>query len=176
MPFRGVSVVLFVLAALSAVPANAACNWVDGTDAAAPADDPGRGVADWRAHFAHVTDGVGVTNAHKLVADRMNALKACLDKPGYARLYADVSVLIAFYGRAKAGWKDAMDPTAPADDPGRGIASWSAHQNHVLKGAGMTNAAKLAGDRLSALAKLDKALYARIYADVSILLANYARI
>lgn len=176
MSKRNVLVALLALPFLWSAPAAAACKWVDASDPAAPPDDPGRGVADWQAHFAHVNVGAGLTNAHKLVNDRMTTLKGCLDKAAYARLYADLSVIIGFYGRAQAGWKDASDPTAPADDPGRGVASWSAHQNHVLAGAGMTNANKLVGDRLQTLStKVPKAIYGRIYADVSILLANYAR-
>ena len=162
---------------LTTSPARAdSCKWVDGSDKAAPANDPGRGVADWAAHAAHVNAGAGLTNAHELVTARMATLKACGDKAAYARVYADVSVLVGHYGRSMAGWKDGSDPAAPKDDGGRGVASWSAHRDHVLKGAGMDNAHKLVGDRLLGLSKaLPKAAYARLYADVSILLANLAR-
>jgi hypothetical protein len=152
------------------------CKWADGPDKAAPANDPGRGVADWSAHANHVHSGTGLQDAHDLVAARMATLKACGAKDAYARVYADVSVLIGHYGRSQAAWKDGSDPAAPKDDPGRGVASWSAHRDHVLKGAGMDNAHKLVGVRLKTLSTvLPKPMYARLYADVSILLANLAR-
>lgn len=176
--YADVSIVLANLARLdaSAKPALTPCKWVDGTDAAAPTDDPGRGKTDWSAHEAHVLVGVGMTNASKLVSARMVALKACLDKDAYARLYADVSLLEAHYGRTGAGWKDGADGAAPADDGGRGIAKWSAHYEHAQSALGMGNASKLVGDRLQTLSgKLKKDVYARLYADLSILLVNYAR-
>ena len=70
-----------------------------------------------------------------------------------------------------------MDPAAPADDPGRGIAAWQAHADYVLKGPGLTTVPKLVTDRLRTLStKVAKDVYARIYADVSIFAVNYARI
>jgi hypothetical protein len=177
MSIRSVLAGLLVLPLLWSAPALAGgCQWVDGSDPVAPKDDPGRGVADWQAHFGYVNVGAGMTNAHKLVNDRLVTLKGCLDKAAYARLYADLSVLLGFYGRANAGWKDASDPAAPADDTGRGVANWGAHQNYVLAGVGYTNANKLVGDRLQTLSTaVPKPIYARIYADVSIVIANYAR-
>jgi len=104
------------------------------------------------------------------------SIRAVRDQIARVASYADVSVLVGHYGRSMAGWKDASDPAAPKDDPGRGVASWAAHRDHVLKGAGMDNAHKLVGDRLLGLSKaLPKAAYARLYADASILLANLAR-
>lgn len=175
--YADVSIVIANLARLDAGKSAAApCKWIDGTDAAAPADDPGRGKTDWSAHEAHVLVGVGMTNAHKLVNARMVVLKGCLDKEAYARLYADLSVLVAHYGRAGAAWRDGADPSAPADDGGRGTAKWSAHYEHALGALGSGNANKLVGDRLQTLSgKLKKDVYARLYADVSILLVNYAR-
>jgi hypothetical protein len=172
LSFLLVASALLVSSAAQAAP----CVWADGSDPTAPADDPGRGVADWAAHHNHVMKGAGLSNAHKLVAARFEALKACLDQETYARVYADASILLGSYGRANAGWKDGVDPAAPADDQGRGIAKWRPHFDHVKVGVGMTNASKLVGDRMQGLTKVPKPIYARIYADMSILLVNYARI
>lgn len=153
------------------------CVWADGGDPTAPPNDGGRGVSDWSAHQNHVLAGVGLTNAHTLVAARLATLKGCLTTEEYARLYADLSLLIGAYGRAHAGWSNAPDPKAPADDMGRGIAAWQPHADYVLRGPGLGNANKLVGDRLHTLSTaLPKPLYARVYADASILVANYARI
>ena len=153
------------------------CGWVDGMEPAAPADDPGRGVSDWFAHQGYVLSGPGQTTAAGLVGARLTALRGCLSKEQFARIYADLSLLIGAYGRSHAGWVNAMDPAAPADDPGRGIAAWQAHADHVLKGPGLTTAPKFVPDRLRTLSgKVSKEVYARIYADVSIFVANYARI
>ena len=153
------------------------CVWADGGDPTAPPNDGGRGVGDWSAHQGYVLNGPGVATASGLVAARLATLKGCLTTDEFARLYADLSLLIGAYGRASAGWQNAMDPKAPADDPGRGIAAWQAHADYVLRGPGLGNAHKLVGDRLHTLSTaLPKPLYARVYADVSILAANYARI
>ena len=144
-------------------------------DPAAPSNDPGRGISSWQAHFDYVDKGTGVANAHELISARMVALKSCIDKPTYARLYADLSVLIARVGRDRANWKDGMDPTAPTDDPGRGISAWAKHNNHVLTGPGYGDVHRLVGNRLQALRTLAKAEYARVYADASVLLAKFAR-
>ena len=162
---------------INVVPASAAtCRWADGSDPTAPSGDKGRGVADWTAHQQYVASGAGVANAHALVGDRMQALKSCLDRDGYARLYADLSILVGHYGRSYNGWVDKVDPAAPANDGGRGINNWTAHRDYAATTAGFDNAHALVSSRLQSLAtRIDRGLYARLYADVSILVANYAR-
>ena len=48
-------------------------------------------------------------------------------------------------------WADGADPAAPKDDPGRGVADWSQHQQHVIVGAGLTNAHTFVGARMEVL-------------------------
>jgi hypothetical protein len=160
---------------LPGVASAATCNWPDGMDPSVPVDG-GRGVSDWRAHYDFATKGKGAAAAGALSGPRVAAIKACQDPAAFARLYADLSILIGAYGRAHAGWRDGGDPTAPQDDGGRGITSWTAHEQYVLAGVGMSNADKLVGDRMMALATaLPKDIYARLYADFSIVVANAAR-
>jgi hypothetical protein len=152
------------------------CRWPDVSDHAGRHDDPGRGVSDWTVHQEHVLRGVGMENAHRLVAARLQTIQGCGDRADYARVYADVAILVAHYGRTHAGWKDGTDSKAPKLDQARGVAAWRAHRDHVLVGAGMEDGHALVHERLSALSKaLPKATYARLYADLSILLANLAR-
>ena len=171
---RFILVIVVLLSA--AIQAQANCGWRDGMDTAAPANDPGRGVTDWRKHFDHVASGRGLADAHRLVAERFVSLRGCLPRGAYGRLYADVSVLIANVGRERAGWRNAMDTSAPSDDPGRGIAQWQPHYDHVASGRGEASVNRLIGERLGSLSKtLDQEAYSRLYADLSIILANYAR-
>lgn len=59
--------------------------------------DPGCGLKDWNAHFNHVnTNGYG--NTPDLVGKRMAQLSATISTENFAKLYADVSVIIATYG------------------------------------------------------------------------------
>lgn len=160
---------------LPGVASAATCIWTDGMDPAVPVDG-GRGVSDWRAHYEFAAKGKGAAAAAELVGPRLAAIKACQDPAAFARLYADLSILIGAYGRIHAGWRDGGDPTAPQDDGGRGITSWTAHEQHVLVGTGMSNADALVGARMKALATaLPKDVYARLYADLSIVVANAAR-
>lgn len=162
-----------VLAAVSLPStASAACNWPDGPDSAAPPADGGRGIMDWRAHFDYAK-GNGFGGSGALVGARVGAIKGCLDAAAFTRLYADASILIGAYGRAGAGWKDGADPSAPPDDGGRGITNWEAHRSWASSNSGQVE--KLIGDRMRGLSGvLAKDTYARLYADLSVLLVNYA--
>ena len=71
--------------------------WVDGTAGDSPAD-PWRGVSDWKTHYALVATGSGLPNAADLVGSRMTQLGNYLPLDVYARLYSDVSVMIAKCG------------------------------------------------------------------------------
>jgi len=46
-------------------------------------------------HRQYILSGAGASTAHSLVVQRMATLRAVLDRTVYARLYADLSVLIA---------------------------------------------------------------------------------
>ncbi|MCZ7684599.1 MAG: hypothetical protein M5U28_39840 [Sandaracinaceae bacterium] len=156
--------------------AQAQCDWTDGMDSRAPRNDPGRGISDWTQHQAYASSNErSAATVPDLIAARFDALRACSSAQVYAQLYADASVLIAHYGRAHAAWVDAMDARAPSDDPGRGVAAHGAHREYA-SGAAAANVSRLVRRRLSDLrAALPPAMFARLYADVSILLANYAR-
>ena len=158
-------------------PASAeACNWVDGLDPNGPTDDAGRGVTDWNAHQQYVAAGAGLGNAHALVGARIATLKSCLGKDAYARIYADLSILVGQYGRAHGGWVDGSDPAVPHDDGGRGISNWDAHRDYVTVGIGYGNANTLVANRLQTLsASIAREVYARLYADVSVLIARSAQ-
>ncbi len=79
----------------------ASANWVNGSDPAAPANDPNRGLMNWTAHYDYVLKTAGYDNAAVLVFDRMNALTKSLPKEQLARLYADCSILILNYSRMR---------------------------------------------------------------------------
>lgn len=113
--------------------ARTGCGWRDGQDSAVP--DSGRGVTDSDAHFRHVNNGQGLDTVHDLVRSRLSALSQCLPLQSYARLYAEVSVVVAAVGRQKAGWVDGMDGSASAD-PGRGVSNKDAHYQHIASGVG----------------------------------------
>ena len=99
------------------------------------------------------------------IADRINALRPKLSVDDYARLYADLSVLIAGYG-AQVGWPNGPDTTAPSDDTGRGVTDWEAHHQHgVVYPGGLAN---LVGGRMMALqAALNADAYSQLAARVS---------
>lgn len=168
----GVLTALAVASSVLAAPAFAGCKWVDGSDASVP-DDGGRGVADWKAHF-----GAGTTSPTRVagwIGSRIATLQGCLAKDDQARLYADVSVLIAHYGRKGAGWIDGGDPSLPTDG-GRGVSDWRAHQAWALTAGTAPMMRPFIEGRLSALlGKLPKDGFAHLYADLSILIAIYGR-
>lgn len=151
----------------------AGCGWRDAMDPNAPANDPGRGIGNWRAHHDHVASGPGRADVHAVIGARLRTLRGCLPLEAYARAYADASVLIAEAGRGGAGWIDGMDGRGGAD-PGRGVRNWQAHFEHVASGRGVDSVHDIVAARLENLRNvLPLAVYARLYADVSVLLARY---
>lgn len=169
------AVFLTLLAIGSSIGQAHACGWKDSMDPAAPSNDPGRGLSDWKIHYEYITVHSGSTNGDTLVADRMQTLSSCLSIDVYAKLYADLSVLIAGVGDNQAGWKNAMDSSAPSQDPGRGLMNWQIHYKHGL-GSGRSNVYRLIGVRLSTLKQaLSIEAYAKLYADASVLVAKYGR-
>lgn len=155
-------------------PAAAACTWADGQDPAGPPGDAGRGVSDWRAHYAYITARTRAGTAAMVFA-RFEALRGCLPAGDFARLYADVSTQVAYYGRRGAGWLDRPDARAGADG-GRGIPSYQAHYEYAADASRGATASGFVRQRLVDLnAALPLDAYAHLYADVSILVARYGR-
>jgi hypothetical protein len=85
------------VSAVTAAVGRQNAGWVDGMDETA-GGDPGRGVSNKDAHYRHVASGAGASAAHIAVGARMASLRAVLSRETYARLYADLSVLIAQCG------------------------------------------------------------------------------
>jgi hypothetical protein len=153
--------------------AAATCAWPDGQDPAFP-PDPGRGVSDWAAHYGFAVGG-GRAQVPGYLTGRFEALRACLPPADFARLYADLSTQIAYYGRVHAGWPGAPDPRVSSDN-GRGIPSWQAHLDFAMAPQRAAMAGAFVRQRLTDLnATLPVEAYARLYADASILLARFAR-
>jgi hypothetical protein len=149
------------------------CGWRDGMDSSALADDPGRGILSAGPPLEYANSGAR-GQAPRLFARRMASLRGCLGREGYARVSADVSAKLGQVGRAMAGWVDGMDGAAPADDPGRGLANWRTHFDHVNSGAGESTVAALVERRLAALqSKIGAGAFANLYAELSIILARY---
>jgi hypothetical protein len=168
--FRQALWTLLLSCCLFSIPAGAVCRWIDGSDPAAPGD-PGRGVSDWQAHFNAGT--TSAANVPDWIASRFATLQSCLSPHDYARLYADASVMIAHRGRQLSAWLDGSDQREPGD-PGRGVSDWHAHFE-----AGKANGGNVVGWVRGRLVHLQRHLppdaYAHMYADLSILIANYAR-
>lgn len=148
--------------------------WLDGMDASAPPDDPGRGVLDANQHYEYVVRGPGPANLPAIVARRFDAVRQFLSADLYARLYAESSVLVAQYGRQYGGWKDAMDASAPPGDPGRGISDARQHYAYAA-GGGAASVSYYMGQRLSSLLVMPRDAYARMYAALSVTIARAAQ-
>lgn len=155
-------------------PVRSGSGWLDGMDASAPSDDPGRGVLDANQHYEYVVRGPGPANLPAIVARRFAAVRQSLSPDLYARLYAESSVLIAQYGRQYGGWKDAMDAAAPPGDPGRGISDARQHYAYAA-GPGAANVPQYIGQRLSSLLVMPRDAYARMYAALSVTIARAAQ-
>jgi hypothetical protein len=76
-------------------------------------------------------DGVQTLLRPHSTAARLARLHGSLSREDYARLYADLSVIIARYGSG-AGWLDGQDLAGSPNDPGRGVLSWDAHYGHAI--------------------------------------------
>ncbi len=74
-----------------------------------------------------------------------------LSKHLYACAYADVSTILAKYGRNYCGWTDGQDYSLGADS-GRGVSSWRDHYNYVASSAVIpSNVVEFIAGRMSAL-------------------------
>lgn len=152
------------------------CNWVDGQDPKGPVGDTGRGDSVWANHYNIVMNTPGTMDVSGYLASRMSALRQCLTKTNYAKVYADVSVVLAKYGRENCGWVDGQDPRGPFGDMGRGDSVWANHYNLIVNTPGAIDVSGYFASRTSALREcLTKTDYAKTYADVSVILAKYGR-
>ncbi len=137
-------------------------------------NDGGCGYKDWNAHLNYVkTSGYG--NAADLVKKRMDFLSTAISRENYASLYADVSVIIAKHalGRSSCGWIDGQDGSLSSDG-GRGVTRWEDHLLYARNTHDLASCANFVGDRLTTLTScLDKNDYAKVYADVSVKIAEY---
>ena len=134
--------------------------------------DRGRGVTDWNAHFSYAQSTNELYTCASYLGNRLSTLTSCLDLNTYAQLYADVSTKIASYGIAYAGWRDGQDPFY-GSDPGRGVTVWVDHYNHV-KNNGNATVSTTVTNRLNSLSnRLSRNVYARLYADISVIVARY---
>lgn len=72
--------------------------WLDSMDSRA-SNDPGRGIARWRPHFDYGANGSLTSNVPGFMRTRLSDLRGPLSQQVYARLYADLSIMIARYAR-----------------------------------------------------------------------------
>gem|GEM_PF-3388755 len=147
------------------------CIWIDGQDYNNPGDE-GRGVSSWEAHYNNGINLNQVNELGGLIRKRLVSLKLCLDLNTYAKLYGDIAIKIADYGVRYSGWVDGQDPLFP-QDPGRGVTVWIEHFNAVKNG-GNAEIPRLVDKRINALLfTLSRENFARLYADVSVIIARY---
>ena len=161
---------LVSLGPLSPSIVHADCRWTDGQDARV-AGDPGRGVTDWRQHFA--AGQASPANVPEWVGSRFDALRGCMSADNFARLYADASLRLARAG-ASVGWVNGSDPQAGTDS-GRGIRTFRPHYDHARDATRAAGVSAFIRQRLTDLrGRLGAEDYARLYADLSILVVHYA--
>jgi hypothetical protein len=99
-------------------------------------------------------------------------LGGCAGLENLAKMYAYVSVKIADYGIKYSNWTNNVNNTL-ANDPGGGMKDWNALHNHV-KTNGYINCDNFVKNRMIVLSqKLARENYARLYADVSVIIAKY---
>ena len=71
----------------------------------------------------------------RYLAQRFGAMRSMLSTEEFARLYANLSVLLATYG-SQIGWVNGGDARARPGDPNRGLLNPQAHYDHVINGGG----------------------------------------
>ena len=83
------------------IPVSGNCAWVDGQDPTRlePYYDVGRGISDWNAHYNTAANSPTTDEFAGYFNSRMLSLSKCLGRDDYAKAYADVSVILAKYGR-----------------------------------------------------------------------------
>lgn len=147
------------------------CGWINGYDNRVP-NDLGRGITDLNEHRTYIRNqGPGAVPG--LFSSRLEALRGCLPNDTYARLYADVSLIIADYGRRYAGWTDSMDSRGGAD-PGRGLSNWQSHYAHVANYGGAPSVPGLVAQRMSDIDRvISNEVAGELYAQVTVVIARY---
>ncbi len=164
------SFLIVVAVMLFGFVSKAQCGWINGQDNSNPTD-PGRGVTNWQDHYNYAKNATDLTISAGFIGARFVALRSCLELDNYAKVYADVSIKIADYGIKHAGWVNSGSNTL-TNDGGCGILDWNAHYNHV-KTNGYGNVDELVKNRMLSLSnRIPKNQYAKLYADVSVIIAK----
>jgi hypothetical protein len=125
--------------------------WQDGLDPDGPSNDSGRGVSRWQDHYQFATTNPAFSSIPSMIESRLRAVQAVASEQAYAKLYADISVVLAAFGRRESRWLDAFDSAAPKADPGRGISNWQAHFDHASDAAKAEASPSLIRNRLTTL-------------------------
>jgi hypothetical protein len=125
--------------------------WQDGLDPDGPSNDSGRGVSSWQDHYLFGTVDPAYISIPSMIEARLHAIQIVAGEPTYAKLYADVSVVLAAFGRRESRWVDGFDSAAPKADPGRGISSWQAHFAHASDPQKAESSPTLVRNRLATL-------------------------
>jgi len=157
---------LILLCTFSGFAVNAQCNWINGSDASIP-DDNGRGILDWNAHYNYALNAPELLSSSVYVGNRVTNLKNCLSQEMFASSFASVSLMIARCGIQYAGWVNSPDNAIP----GCGILDSMDHYSYAI--GGNNNMGDLSRQKMKYLSEnIDKEVYARLYADVSVALAK----
>lgn len=160
------SILFFLLITFLGFGVKAQCNWVNGQDASI-SDDNGRGILDWNAHYNYALNAPELLSSSVYIGNRVAALKTCLSQEMFASTYASVSLIIARYGIQYGGWTNSPDNAIP----GCGILDSMDHYSYAL--GGNNNMDDLTRQKMKYLAEnIDKEVYAKLYADVSVTLAK----
>lgn len=155
-----------LLFSFSGFSVNAQCNWVNGSDASIP-DDNGRGVLDWNAHYNYALNVPELLSSSVYMGDRVTTLKGCLSQEMFASSFASVSLAIARCGIQYGGWTNSPDNAIP------GCGSLDSMDHYYYAIGGNNNMGDLTRQKMKYLSEnIDKEVYARLYADVSVTLAK----
>jgi hypothetical protein len=125
--------------------------WTDGQDPDGPSNDSGRGISSWQDHQQFASLDPAFVSIPNMIEARLHAIQNATTEATYAKLYADVSVVLAAFGRRESRWLDGSDPNAPKSDPGRGISSWQAHYAHASDPQKAESSPALVRNRLTTL-------------------------
>jgi TRAP-type C4-dicarboxylate transport system substrate-binding protein len=160
------AMLFFLLFSFSGFTVNAQCNWVNGADPSL-ADDNGRGITDWTAHYQYAMNAVDLAPSVNYIGNRMTTLESCLPLETYAAYAASISVTIAKCGIQYGGWTNSPDNAIP----GCGLLDSAEHYAYAI--GGNNNVDDLTRQKMQFLSQnIDKEVYARLYADVSVVLAK----
>ncbi len=160
------SILFSLLLFFSGFVVNAQCNWVNGADLSL-ADDNGRGITDWNAHYQYAMNVADLAPSVNYIGNRMTTLESCLPLETYAAYAASISVTIAKCGIQYGGWTNSPDNAIP----GCGLLDSAEHYSYAI--GGNNNIDDLTRQKMQFLSQnIDKEVYAKLYADVSVVLAK----